>query len=175
MTAETDIAAISDGGLNPASDVRTALTSVLARADLATSVSVYPSVAQTGITTAVAVAFDSEEWDDAGWHDTVTNNSRISPGAAGRYHVEGIIGVDNAQVNQRHIYEIRINGSTAPNRRRVFADFVVGASEFSRSFAAIIELPTDTDYFEVWVQRIGASSFDVKAGQDFTCIQFSTV
>lgn len=53
MTAETDIAAIDDGGANSAAEVRTALTSVLARADLSGWVQDIdnPLTSLTGLTT----------------------------------------------------------------------------------------------------------------------------
>lgn len=56
---------------------------------------VHQTVAQTGIgtSTTVILTFTTEDHDPEGWHDNVTNNSRITPNIAGEYEVtvEGVI------------------------------------------------------------------------------------
>jgi hypothetical protein len=51
--------------------------------------SLHQTVSQTGIavTTDVILSYTTEDVDQEGWHDNVTNNSRITPTLAGYYEV----------------------------------------------------------------------------------------
>ena len=63
--------------------------------------------------TAKALALNSEGWDTAGLHDTVTNNSRIYLVAGQKYHIEGWVQWDGADTGsgRREAY-VRKNGTT---------------------------------------------------------------
>ena len=92
MTAASDIAAIADEGNNTPEDVRTALTSVLAVAELGNfGASIYDSsgTSQT-ITTATTttVTFDTERRDDRGDVANLANN-RVDIPLDGWYSIVG--------------------------------------------------------------------------------------
>lgn len=63
------------------------------------------------ISTWTTLSFDQEEFDDASYHDTSTNNSRLTVSVAGRYRVTGQIEFSSTDNNA---YGVRIikNGST---------------------------------------------------------------
>jgi hypothetical protein len=70
MTAETDIAAINDGGANTAAEVRTALTSTLKMP----TASMHKTSDQTLTTGGVKVSFQGEDWDTDGSIVDLTND-----------------------------------------------------------------------------------------------------
>lgn len=55
----------------------------------------HQTVSQTGIgtSTIVFLTFTTEDHDPEGWHDNVTNNTRVTPNIAGEYEVtvEGVL------------------------------------------------------------------------------------
>lgn len=63
-----------------------------------------------------AVGWDSEVVDDNGWHDNVTNNSRITVDTAGWYIMNAFIQWVGVTANDRLITRIMINGTTEISR-----------------------------------------------------------
>lgn len=71
------------------------------------------------------IAFNTEAWDDLGWHDNTTNNSRITVSVTGRYRIIATIAVasaDNGHFNMaiavdgtRVRYEMKNFGSSPPD------------------------------------------------------------
>lgn len=107
---------------------------------------VYHSTSQS-LTSLVALAFDSENFDADGFHDTVTNNTRITvpPGGAGKY----MIGASFQNVNTNPtVIKLRLNGTT---------DIAFGHGEGHSGSLAGSHISTiydlaDADYIEVFGQ-----------------------
>lgn len=114
MSAETDIAAIEDGGKNTAAEVRAALTSVLGRTGG------YPTFSGTRVSLAsdasiahssnVTVDWTSEVFDTDTYHDNSTNPSRLTVPATGYYVSTGGLVWDTNTSGHRFAF-IQINGS----------------------------------------------------------------
>ena len=76
---------------------------------------VYHSVGNDLVTTSLPMEFDSEEYDEGGWHDTVTNNSRLTiPSGVTRVRLNGG-WKDTSSVSNQSILTIRKNGSDSYN------------------------------------------------------------
>ena len=86
MTAETDIAAVNDGGANTAAEVRTALTSVLARGGGVTarvSLTTNEALNNSSLT---LIPWDQADWDD-GSYWAAGSPTLLTVPAAGVYRV----------------------------------------------------------------------------------------
>lgn len=57
----------------------------------------------------LALAFDTEDFDSDGLHDTITNNTRLTCKAAGKYVIYGSVALNTTG---RHNLRIKVNGST---------------------------------------------------------------
>lgn len=121
------------------------------------------TVAQTGITnnTITAVTMDTEDWDDGGYHSTVTNTSRVTPTKAGLYLVTGGIAY-TGQTDYSGVEAIwRKNGSTTypPATRHSSLSTTSGTIVVP---AAPIQIRCDgvSDYFELCMRaaRSGAGT-----------------
>lgn len=78
------------------------------------SASVYRTTNQTLTTgTETAVAFTSEEWDTAGFHDNVTNNTRLTAPYTGRYLVIACLRWESNATGVRYLYFRRSGGGAA--------------------------------------------------------------
>lgn len=103
--------------------------------------------------TETAVAFDFEQWDDAGWHDNVTNKTRVTVNFTGRVQIVAycFFPLAAAAVARIQLYK---NGVTAGQPFQNFED-----SAASTSLNAVIELECSPgDYFEMKVlQNSGAA------------------
>lgn len=62
--------------------------------------------------TPTILVFDAEDFDDYAWHDNVTNNSRITVTAAGRYNVNAIVAFDSMNNGVTLTLELLVNGGT---------------------------------------------------------------
>lgn len=101
--------AVADGGTGAAT-VNGAI------AALRNGCMVKKSANQTGVdyTTATVMTWDAETYDDGGWHDTVTNNSRLTvPSGVDRVRVGAHLRVSSGTVGVQIILEILKNGLTA--------------------------------------------------------------
>jgi hypothetical protein len=67
----------------------------------------------------VQVQFDDEEWDDAGFHSTVTNTARITipTGGGGRYLFNGHVSFAANSTGRRELW-FEVNGADEYNRVR---------------------------------------------------------
>lgn len=113
------------------------------------------------------IAFNNEDYDDGGWHDTVTNNSRITPNVAGRFlFVFNLIGTLSG--NATYDVVIRKNGST--NIARInSSDATSQPSNFSLS--AIDTANGTTDYYEVMFTSAGFTMNNGTTGTRFQAIR----
>lgn len=98
-TAAVPTAALASGTANSTTVLHGDRTFKLPATDISYSCSLTPAVAGTLTSTAAAIAFATEQWDDFGWHDNVTNNSRITVGVSGRYLVIGHLAHVGAAVD----------------------------------------------------------------------------
>lgn len=109
-----------------------------------------------------AVAFDLEDYDVGGLHDTVTNNSRITipTGGGGRlWQFQGIVGwANNADTTQRQM-SIYKNGLSLVDGIRVSA-INGNTTLLNLSWS---DIPVDTDYYEliVWQNSGVAVNIDI--------------
>ena len=173
MTAETDIAAIDDSGANTAGEVRTALTSVLERADSAIGCSLTKSSDQTVPTaTHTAITFDGEDYDDGGMHNNSTNTSRITipTGEGGVYVFTGSAEIEQLDDGKHILVYFRKNGTTALDGR---GRYWAGSNNVypSPTFSKIVKLSAG-DYVELMVEHSQGSDLSVRASADgtsFTC------
>ena len=63
--------------------------------------------------TLTAIPFaGAEKYDTDGWHDTVTDNTRITPTTAGYYRFGGTVGLATASATGMRLLAVRLNGST---------------------------------------------------------------
>lgn len=101
------------------------------------------------------LSFDTEAWDDDGWHDNVTNNSRVTVGDTGRYIV---IATYDANSNNNAQYGIRVmkNGATE------MAKFWTGVSSTpsdNHQYTLVCEISLSaSDYIEVQAYQNGGSA-----------------
>lgn len=103
-----------------------------------------------------ALSFTTEEFDQYGFHDAVTNNTRITPTIAGWYRFHGTYFSSTFGGAGLMACYMRKNGSTIPPGNRM----QVGTSPVSPSVncSALIEMNGSSDYVElVALQASGAS------------------
>lgn len=116
--------------------------------------------------TMTALAFGAEDWDlPGGWHDPVTNNSRITPTIAGYYRVTGTYFTGPRTDYTTIDVSVRKNGATslAPAERKNFA---IAASQQSQALSVScslqVQLNGTTDYVELMAfQQNGAAAAQV--------------
>lgn len=109
-----------------------------------------------------ALAFGAEDWDlPGGFHDPVTNNSRITPNVAGYYLFRGTYftgpRTDYATVD----VSLRKNGVTsiAPAERRAFSTAATQvANAFSVQCSAQVQCNGTTDYVELMAFQDNAAN-----------------
>lgn len=133
---------------------------------LGIGVAVYNSGNQTiADTTNTAVTFDSERWDEAGYHSTVTNTERLTvpTGYAGWYSIAFNVRYANNTTGVRDA-AIRLNGSTfiAYNRQNASG----GLSTTVVGIATVYYLAAG-DYVEAICQQTSGGNLDITAGGNF--------
>lgn len=105
--------------------------------------------------TSVALTFTTEDLDPSGFHDPVTNNSRITPTVAGWYRFTGTyFTAAMTTPTQRQIF-FRKNGAgaVAPGARDAGA-----ALTASIATTSLIQMNGTTDYVELVVQQSSAGA-----------------
>jgi hypothetical protein len=110
--------------------------------------------AQTGLVdaTATAITFGtgSEELDTDGFHDTSTNNTRVTPSVPGWYRIHGGVAFAGQTDVVSHEVRIRKNGSTnlAPASRVAYSASVNGTTQVILC-SVLASFNGTTDYFEL--------------------------
>lgn len=103
--------------------------------------------------TITALNFDTENWDDGGWHDNVTNNTRITVNFTGRVQITAnlnIVMTSNANMWVR-IYK---NGSEVAMSHTYSSAAITNGVTLCEEFDC-----TSGDYFEMYAQHnLGASA-----------------
>jgi hypothetical protein len=116
-------------------------------------------------TTLTQIAFNSEEYDVTGWHDTVTNNTRLTvPSGVSYVNLIGRIGIANfSAIGTNNTGGIKKDGTT----RIVDFYFDVGSATNSPAwgcFTGPIAVSAGA-YFELEYQCVGDSSITVTASE----------
>jgi hypothetical protein len=118
--------------------------------------------------TLTALALNQERYDDAAFHDTVTNNSRLTipAGMGGKYSITGHVDwAANADANERSV-AIRLNGTIYIAFQSVPS--INSASVSTRlSVATIYELAA-TDYVELVVRQQSGGALNLLASVNFS-------
>lgn len=136
----------------------------LVTADLLNSATYRPmcklhqTVSQTGIATGTdcVLTFTTEDIDPEGWHDNVTNNSRVTPNIAGLYEVT-VIGVWVATTGQitstfASIYKNGAQYSRAGNDK---PDAASSQNTGTPTWVDILSMNGTTDYIQGSIQYGG--------------------
>lgn len=106
-----------------------------------------------------SIAFNSEIRDDAGMHDTVTNNSRLTVVTAGKYLICALIKFDPAPIDGKYAsFGIFKNGIQYETVSRVYTSYTYSDSV---SFMALHNLSAG-DYLELKVYHNFAGNLTVK-------------
>lgn len=115
---------------------------------------------------ATLMTFDSESWDDGNWHDTVTNNSRITPNFNGRVQVVATYATGSNDNGQYEI-QIRKNGTTTVIERVSFGS----TSSEPQQFSLVAEIDvTLGDYFEMYVKQVTGLNQTTGSGANGTSL-----
>jgi hypothetical protein len=116
-------------------------------------------------TTFTVLAFATERWDTNTFHDTVTNNSRLTipTGKTGKYIVSAGIEWAVSSVGERFI-GIRKNGTTF---LRIVTQTPTTVSDMRMMVSAIVSLAA-TDYIEVLVWQNTGGALNVVASGDYS-------
>lgn len=117
--------------------------------------------------TAVAVTFTTEDIDTHGYHDNVTNNSRITPLIAGYYTVRGAVMFEALATPVFTACWIRKNGSTglAPAARGP------GSTNAQGAFTAVlVSMNGSTDYVELVAQQDSAGADNTNVSSQYTSV-----
>jgi len=108
--------------------------------------------------TIMAFGSGTEIIDVGGWHDTSTNNTRITPNIAGVYRLTGYL--DSASGGADYIvFRARKNGSAQSGAAQYSGTNIIADTNID----LIVEANGTSDYFEVQSYQTGASS------TTFTC------
>ena len=114
--------------------------------------------------TETAITFDGESWDTNGFHDNVTNNTRITipAGYTGKYELSGVVSI--APMVGNYYVLIKKNGS-------VLTYTVVQYSSNSSldtgfTFSQLLSL-TAADYVELFLYQASGSAKNCQTGTSF--------
>ena len=118
---------------------------------------VYGGTQSIGNSALTAVAFNSEYYDDDGYHDNATNNTRLTFAQAGRYHISCLIEIEGNATGIRQAY-IRINGSTYV----AFTSIPAGVSNALALMTATERDLNAGDYAEVIVYQNSGVALNVQ-------------
>ena len=129
---------------------------------VATAAAIVTRSSSQSITAPETVEFNSEDSDDNGWHDNVTNNSRITVDAAGIYLLcvnLSTNATDNGDVEIRFLK----NGTELVSKH---IDTGSTSSGQSYDFSSVQSLSA-SDYIEVRLQNVPSGSANVLASGTF--------
>lgn len=113
----------------------------------------HQTVAQTGLTNASTniISFTTEDHDPEGWHDNVTNNSRITPLLAGDYRVTVQGGVSATTTCNNTFTGIFLNGAlyTRSGNYRMTEPVSSNLSIMTPTHVDTVTMNGTTDYLEM--------------------------
>ena len=104
------------------------------------------------------VTFNSEEYDDYGWHSTVSNTSRVIPGYTGTHRFRVTAWVTYVTVADRveGVTGIAVNGAAVKFAR--WKQSSAAGANLSVGLSAEIELTAATDYIECFARSSAAGT-----------------
>ena len=115
--------------------------------------------------TLTAVAFDSENFDANSLHDTVTNNSRLTCGTAGKYWVHGKVRFDANATGYREAW-LKLNNTTF----QAHSGSILPAA-FNGNFATCEVWSTISlnvgDYVELFVQQTSGGNLNLLQASNY--------
>lgn len=161
---------VATGGKWLANDINTLITLTLNRPLVRLIQQAAQSIATT-TDTALTFGAGSEDIDTHGFHDTSTNNTRITPTVAGYYQLYGVVWWGNADNITSYHAGIGKNGSVAARQRTLMpATLLPAATTRSINAAAILSANGTTDYFELFGQqnRATPASLSTNVGGTFS-------
>lgn len=119
--------------------------------------------------TDTALTFTTEEIDTNGFHDTTTNNTRITPNVAGYYRINSAVFTQSfSTASQINLY-IAKNGVLQSPRVRTIPVAVAAGKTFATT--AILAANGTTDYFEMLFQQSTGGALATQiGGSGFTSV-----
>lgn len=130
------------------------------------------SADQTGAnyTTQTAIAWDAESYDVGGWHDNVTNNTRLTvPSGVSRVRVSAHVRLQNVTANAFASVQIKKNNAIFDgNAKQTVSNN--GTTADVEAFSPVIAVSAG-DYFEANLQVNGDVSVDVIAAESWFAIE----
>lgn len=125
---------------------------------------VYHSATQTlADSTVVALAFDSERWDNASMHSTSTNNSRIIAPESGYYLVFGHVNWGTSTAGDRQLYH-RVDGTIVVNATRTAA----GSTGVCQSSVSSVIYLAQNSYVELVARQTSGGNLDITSNAQFS-------
>ena len=106
--------------------------------------------------TNTALNFDTEDWDTDGYHDTVTNNTRLTLPFTGKFLITGWIPWAPQNTTSRRNLEVLKNGSVMEMRNETMAASS-GAGEPNNTIAVMVN-GVAGDYYELIAWQNSGSS-----------------
>ena len=122
---------------------------------------VYHDANQNGFGSVLtAIAFNSERWDTDGYHDTVSNNSRLTipAGRAGKYLISGTIRFATNSTGYR-VLAINLNGTT---QLAVWTITAINGDVSALTISTIYNL-AETDYVELQAYENTGANINILA------------
>lgn len=108
--------------------------------------------------TALTFGAGSEDVDTGGWHDEVTNNTRITPTVAGYYLFTGMLWVPAAADYLSLQVNIRKNGATALASASRHGPNATSSSRSIQVVTDLVLMNGSTDYVEVMGNQDNSAS-----------------
>lgn len=117
-----------------------------------------------------AITFTTEDMDSHGYHDTATNNTRVTPTKAGIYTVEATFAVAGRADYTTVGVAVYKNGSPQAPRNRTGPNTSNAIRTVNTS--ALVSMNGTTDYVEVWGIQSNAAAVAVNtsAGSSFASV-----
>jgi hypothetical protein len=112
----------------------------------------------SGSNVAVPFSAGSEVFDDDNWHDTTTNNTRITPTTAGRYRVSGR-AVLTANINCTAVATVLFkNGSVIAASGNHKPNGTNNIALMTPYIETYVDMNGTTDYVELYINQTSAAA-----------------
>jgi len=119
----------------------------------------------SGISTAITFGAGSEDIDTNGWHDTVTNNTRVTPTVAGYYRVTGGYVTTTSSFAAANSIDCAVakNGVSAASGERQGG--ATTNTQLMCIAGAILSANGTTDYFECMANQVTGVAINTHIAQ----------